>query len=474
MRALSRIFRGSFAALTRNLISLIGVILAAASAALILVLAAFTLVGVGDGPHADIFTFVVLPLALVLGLMLVPIGLWLQRRRERRAAGRSETPPPALPVVDLNIAGTRAAVSGYFLLILACLAVLGGAGSKGVAVLESARFCGQACHQTMQPEAVAHARSPHANVSCAQCHVGPGASWFVRSKINGLGEMVEEAFNSYPRPIPTPVHNLRPAREVCEQCHWPAKFEGDRLVVRTHYADDEKNTQTKTVLSLHVGGQAGQDASGIHWHVGHGMTVRYLADPTRETIYTVELNGADGAHKVFNSSTAAPADAQWRTMDCVDCHNRPTHIFRDPEDEMDSALDEGRIDTSLPFIKREGLRMLKLDYASEQQARAGIQRQIVQFYGKQYPAVASGHAAAIAQAGKALGDIWSWNVFPQMKVTWDTYPNHIGHQQSPGCWRCHDNKHVTSSGEKIVKQCGLCHNVVAQDDPSPQILKDLD
>lgn len=466
-------FRTSFAALTRNTLSLLGVILAAASAVLILLLAALSLVGLSDGPHAGVITYVVLPSLFVIGLALVPIGLALQRRRERRAAARAQSPPPALPVIDLNSPAMRASVLAYLLLAVASLGVLAGAGYKGVEVLESTQFCGQACHDTMQPEAVAHARSPHANVPCTQCHVGPGASWFVRSKINGLEEVVEEIFNSYPRPIPTPVHNLRPAREVCEQCHWPAKFVGDRLVVITHYADDEKNTATKTVLSLHVGGQAGQAASGIHWHVGRGTTIRYLADPSRETIYTVELTTANGTRKTFKGATAAPPGAQWRTMDCVDCHNRPTHTFHEPDEEIDTALDDGRIDTSLPFIKREGLKVLKVAYPSQQVARESIQAAIEQFYRTQYAAVASQQAQAVRQAGKALGDIWCWNVFPKMKVTWDTYPNHLGHQQSPGCWRCHDNKHVTASGEKISRQCELCHNVVAEDDPNPQILKDL-
>jgi len=465
--------RSSFAALTRNAISLTGVIIALLSAGLILVLSALSLAGWHGGSYAGIITYLLLPAAFVLGLLLVPVGLWLQRGRERRAAERAEAAVPALPVFDLNSPATRASITAYVLAGLACLAILAGTGYKGVEVLESTQFCGQACHQTMQPEAVAHARSPHANVGCVQCHVGPGASWFVRSKINGLGELIELASNSYPRPIPTPISNLRPAREVCEQCHWPTKLIGDRLVVHTHYADDEKNSQTKTVLSLHVGGQAGQSASGIHWHVGHGTAIRFLSDPSRETIYTVELTTPDGAHKTFKTSAAPPAGAQWRTMDCVDCHNRPAHTFHEPGEELDAALDDGRIDTSLPFIKREGLRVLKIQYPSQEQARTGIQREIEQFYRTQYPAVASERASAVTQAGKALGDIWCWNVFPPMRVTWETYPNHIGHQSSPGCWRCHDNKHASESGEKIKKQCELCHNVLADDDPAPQILKDL-
>ena len=245
-------------------------------------------------------------------------------------------------------------------------------------------------------------------------------------------------------------------------------------MIRSHYNDDEKNSQTKNVLMLHVGGQVGKAANGIHWHVGTGSKVRYLSDHSRETIYTVELTAADGTVKTFKTSATPPVDAQWRTMDCVDCHNRPSHIYREPAAEIDAALADGRIDTSLPFVKREGLRVLQVEYASEAQARAAISKEIDAFYRAQYPAVTSERASAVTQAGKALGDIWSWNVFPQMKVTWNTYPNHIGHQQSPGCLRCHDNKHVTETGAKISKKCDVCHNVVAEDEAAPEVLKSLE
>jgi hypothetical protein len=189
---------------------------------------------------------------------------------------------------------------------------------------------------------------------------------------------------------------------------------------------------------------------------------------------TPQTTAADGSVKTFKTSAAPPVDAQWRTMDCIDCHNRPSHIYREPAIEIDAALADGRIDTSLPYIKREGLRLIKVDYASEAQARAAISKEVDAFYRAQYPAVTSERASAVTQAGKALGDIWSWNVFPQMKVAWNTYPNHIGHQQSPGCLRCHDNKHVTETGAKISKKCDVCHNVVAEDEAAPEVLKALE
>ena len=463
------------AVLTRNAIGLAGVILAALSAVLIVLLALMSAAGMaGPGPYFGIVSYVILPAVFVLGLLLTALGLLWQRRRVRRAARRAGAPVPPLPVFDLNSPGTRGSFLGVLLIALASVAILGGAGYKGVEVLDSTQFCTQACHSVMQPEAVAHERSPHARVACVACHVGPGASWFVKAKINGLVEMAELAANSYPRPIPTPIHNLRPARVVCEQCHWPTRFLGDRLVIHTHYGTDEANTRTKTVLMVHIGGQSGTAVGGIHWHVGPGVEVRYLSDPSREHIGTVELTLADGTRKTFKDGAIAPANAQWRTMDCVDCHNRPTHTFHRPEEEVDAALDDGRIDTSLPYIKREGLSVLNAAYATRDEARRRIGAQIEAFYRAQYPAVASGRTSAVTAAASALEDIWSWNVFPQMKVGWNTYPDHLGHQQTPGCFRCHDNHHVTGDGERIPRKCDLCHNVLAEDDPAPAVLKELE
>ncbi len=214
-------------------------------------------------------------------------------------------------------------------------------------------------------------------------------------------------------------------------------------------------------------------SKGIHWHVDPGVSIRYLSDLKRETIYDVEMTDKDGNKKLFKSKDAAPADAAWRTMDCVDCHNRPTHIYRQPDKEIDAALDQGTIDKTLPYIKREGLRAIQVEYPSHEAAREGIAKDIAAFYAKAYPEVASGQAEAVAQAGKALGDIYAWNVFPAMKVTWGTYPNHLGHKDAPGCFRCHDKKHKTDDGEKITKDCDTCHTILAEDEEDPAILRQM-
>jgi hypothetical protein len=312
-------------------------------------------------------------------------------------------------------------------------------------------------------------------VHCVSCHIGPGADWFVKSKLSGAWQLVSVAFDLHPRPIPTPVHNLRPARETCEQCHWPTKFVGDRLSVRTHYSDDEANTELKTVLLMKVGGLQGRDSGGIHWHVDPNIQIRYRADETRETIYEVELTGADGAVRSFTlEGEDIPDEAnEWRTMDCVDCHNRPAHIYRSPHEEIDDALRLGKIATSLPFVRRSGLRLLQQDYGSHEEARTQLASSLQSFYEENYPDIALAQSDQIQQAGAALGDIFSTNVFPSMSIEWGTYPNHIGHEDFPGCFRCHDDEHSTPEGETISQDCSTCHTLLAWEEEAPEILEQL-
>lgn len=461
-----------FAALTRNGLSLGGTALVTASAVLIITLFVVELLGFHGSPYLGILTFLILPVLFVMGLVIIPIGVVRQRRREREAAARGEA-PPRFPVIDLNQQRTRGAVLIFLLLTMVNVVILAGATYKGVEVMDSTAFCGQVCHTVMQPEYTAYRRSPHARVECADCHIGPGADWFVKSKLSGAWQVVAVTFDLYQRPIPTPIENLRPARETCEQCHWPTKFYGDTLTVRTHFAEDQENTELKSVVLVKVGGLQGRQSSGIHWHVDPSVQIRYRSDPSRETIYDVELTEPDGTVKLFKNGETPDDATAWRVMDCLDCHNRPTHTFRQPQTEVDRALEEGLIDKSLPFIKREGLRVLQADYESHEKARADIAAEIETFYRQNYPDVLASRAEAVHQASRALGDIYAWNVFPKMKVTWNTYPNHIGHKESPGCFRCHDRKHKTDDGQRIPKDCSMCHSLLAESEANPAILQEI-
>jgi hypothetical protein len=317
-------------------------------------------------------------------------------------------------------------------------------------------------------------------VKCVECHIGPGANWFVKSKLSGSWQLVSVAFDLYPRPIPVPVHNLRPARETCEQCHWPQKFVGDIFKVNTHFEEDEANTRVETVMVVKVGGREGERSHGIHWHVDPRHEVRYRSDEKRQNIYEVEMVEDGVVKNQWKGPAADSEEAQaattWRTMDCVDCHNRPTHIYRMPETEVDSALAEGRIDATLPYIRREGLVALQKEYSSHEAARAEIATAIQSFYEKSYPDVARERKDAVTEAGRELGDIWCWNVFPQMNITWGTYRSDIGHPDMStevGCFRCHGGEHTDLQGNSIPMDCTLCHNVLAEREKNPEILQNL-
>jgi hypothetical protein len=469
--------RNFLATISRNLTSLVGT--AVTTAAAVLFVATFLVEATGileAGPYVGVVAFLVLPGLFVLGLLLIPAGLWLERRRARKAAERGEA-PRALPVLNLNSPGTRNSLLLFVVLTTLNVVIVGVAVYKGIEVMDSTEFCGSACHSVMAPEYANYQRSPHARVGCVSCHIGPGANWFVKSKLSGSWQLIAVTFDLYPKPIPTPVKNLRPARETCEQCHWPTKFVGDRLKVLTHYAEDETNTELKTVLLLRVGGVQGRVSKGIHWHVDPAIRIRYRSDEKRESISEVELAASDGKVKTFRTGEGAAKTADggdgWRAMDCVDCHNRPTHIYRMPQDEMDEALLEGRIDRSLPFIRKEGLKALTASYASHEEARAKIREQVDRFYANSYPDVASAKAGAVTAAAEELRRIYCVNVWPNMNITWGTYASHIGHERAPGCFRCHDGEHKTAANEEISQDCSTCHTLLAQEEKEPAILKDL-
>jgi len=466
-------FKHFLAAITGNVISLIGTLMMTISLLFLLALLIMQNMGFEGGAYLGIVTFVILPAMFLIGVAIVPLGIWIKNHRDAKAAAAGR-PTGHMPVIDLNRESTRGVLLGFLALAVPIVSLAAGLTYKAVHYMDSDVFCGTACHKVMQPEYTAFQRSPHARVGCAGCHIGPGAEWFVKAKISGAWQLVAVAFDLYPRPIETPVHSLRPASGTCEQCHWPTKFVGERLKVRTHYADDEQNTEMKTALMVKVGGRVGNGEShGIHWHVDPSHQVRYLSDPSREIIYDVELvDQHEGTATLFKTEEEAPAGSEWRTMDCVDCHNRPSHTYRSPQYEVDLALQEGRIDASLPFIKREGVRLLtETVYESHEEARAGIAAAVNAFYDQNYPDLAG--SPAVEQAGKALGDAYCWNNFPHMKVTWNLYPNHIGHQETPGCFRCHDNKHKTEDGEKISRKCSTCHEIVAEEESDSKLLQEL-
>ena len=460
-------FKNFLVSITRNAISLIGTAIAVASLVLMASLFVMERLGFEGGPYIGILTYLILPAIFVIGLILIPIGALIWRRRVQGMPEGADV--PVLPVFDLNNAKTRKWLLIFTGATMFNIIILASATYKGVHVMETVEFCGLACHSVMEPEHTAHARSPHSRVACADCHIGPGADWFVKSKLDGAWQLVSVAFDLYPRPVPTPLHDLRPARDTCEQCHWPTKFVGDQLRVIKHYDEDEANTEKTTALLLKVGGQQATRSHGIHWHVDRDVSIRYRSDETREEIYEVELTH-EGTVTTYADRRAPEDGGMWREMDCVDCHNRPTHIYDSPGPAVDNAISAGLIDRSLPYVKREGLRIIQGDYESHEAAGEAITEQLMAFYAESYPDIAATNAEVIDAAAKALSDAYSVNVFPNMNVEWDTYPDHIGHEQSDGCFRCHKRSMRTADRQQISSDCETCHVLLAEDEEDPQIL----
>jgi hypothetical protein len=462
--------------LSSNAISLIGVVVVT-TATVMWVFLLPTLFGHGtNNPYLGIPIFLLLPGLFVLGLIMIPIGILL-RRRSRRRQGLTVASIPQLSLESLELRRLAAFVG---IASFVNVVIVSQWGYSAVNYMDGAQFCGLTCHTVMQPEYTAYVNSSHARVECAQCHIGPGASWFVRSKLSGVRQVFAVAFHTYSRPIPSPVENLRPARETCEQCHWPARFSGDVFTVHTSYGAGQENQATSTVLLMKVGGRTWRGTVGIHGaHVDDKARMVYTAtDRARQSIPQVTYTAPDGKVTVYNSisAKATPADlaaGEKRTMDCVDCHNRPTHGFQLPERAVDGALGQGQISPTLPFVKKEAVAALRRDYPDRDTAVHEIAASLDKFYRTNYPAVSSGNAAEIKEAIAAVQAIYLRNVFPDMKITWGSYPNNLGHMDFPGCFRCHDGDHQSADGRTIPNDCATCHDLLAVDEKDPKVLSGL-
>ena len=423
-----------------------------------------------DNPYLGIIFFLILPALFVLGLLLIPVGLFA-RRRKLQLAGQI---PAEFPRIDLNDRIFRHGLDIVLVATIVNLLVVSAASYRGAAYMDSPQFCGASCH-VMHPEYTAYKVSAHSHVACVECHIGAGAESYFKAKVNGTKQLVEVTFNRYPKPIPSPVMNLRPAREICEGCHTPARFVGEKLLVKSSFADDEKNTETQSVVLLHLGGiDSLSHLTGIHGvHLGH---IEYIAtDPTRTTIPWAERTFPDGSKTAFGASSlkGAVPQGERRVMDCIDCHNRAAHTMQTAEDALNRAMAEGAISPELPWVHKKGLELLKANYSTEAEARVKIPAQLTQFYRDVHPDVLAAHPDLVKAAGQGLVYVFSTNVFPDMKVTWGTHPNHIGHMNYPGCFRCHDGDHVAKDGKSITQDCAACHNLLAVDEAKPKVLSDL-
>jgi hypothetical protein len=449
--------------LIRSPISVAGMVLTTISAVVFLVVFLADVLGLHTNPYIGIVFFLVLPGLFVIGLLLIPLGAWVERRR--RAAGK---PPAAVrwPQIDLNDSTQRTTAIIVFGLTMVNIVIVSLGAYRGVEYMDSVQFCGQACHTAMEPEFVAHAVGAHAHVKCVDCHVGPGASSFAKAKLAGTRRLLAVTAHTYPHPIVASPDQLIPARDTCEQCHWPEAFHGDRIRRVVEYADDEKNTESAMTLHVHVGGGDGRRglATGIHWHMNVANDIEYIATGSdRQTIPYVRATDRQGVVREYTVDTMAPellAKGERHRMDCLDCHNRPSHqIVATPERAVNEAMAAGGISTTLPFVHREAVRVLKATYATQEAGAAEISRALRDFYRAQQPQIATARGPEIDRAVLAVQDIYHLNVFPEMQVRFGTYVNNIGHIDFPGCFRCHDDDHKSKDGKKIGQDCDTCHAI---------------
>jgi nitrate/TMAO reductase-like tetraheme cytochrome c subunit len=336
------------------------------------------------------------------------------------------------------------------------------AAAYGWEYTNSPPFCGTTCH-TMPPEYTAYLTSPHARIDCVDCHIGKGfITTRITRKAGDLKHVFATTFKTYEFPIR--AGDLRPARETCELCHFPEKFSDDSLREIKRFDNDRQNTPRSIFLTLKTGGGDARQGlgRGIHWHIQNNIT--YLAEDAEEQkIPYVRVEKADGSVTEYvdveaNLDPAAIDPAKLKSMDCITCHNRITHQVPAPEDTVDRLIASKRISSKIPEIHRKALETYSQIYQTTEQGLLGIGA-LQEYYRTYYPEFYAANGALIQSAIQALQEAYRASVYPEQNSDWTTHPNNIGHQDSPGCFRCHDGKHLNDQQQAIRLECNLCHSI---------------
>lgn len=450
-----------------NWLSLTGFIVTANSLILILILYLYSVLSPQANTSLGLYIYIILPAFLVIGLILIPLGVILNIHKRKA----SQQDQDLWPVIDLNIRKDWATVVKIFIITTIFLVASVMGSYRAYQYTESNEFCGKLCHQVEEPEYVTYQHSSHARVTCVECHVGQGADWYVKSKLSGLYQVYSTLFKKYPRPVPTPIHSMRPERETCERCHWPEKFYSRKLRVQRSYLADSVNTEWNLSLLMKIGPEFKSmgNSEGIHWHINKNFKIEYVSDTrNRESIPWVKLtNIKTGEIKIFkdeeNPLDAKTIDAlEKRTMDCMDCHNRASHLFKSAPDFIDNAFMTGLIPKNLPFLKEAAMEALKMPFQNKDIAMHDISESVLKYYKDEHPDVLKSDKLRIINAIEVFQEEYKLNAFPYMRADASQYPNHIGHLESEGCFRCHSDRHKTAKGETISRNCEICHTIIAQ------------
>ena len=446
-----------------NMLSVIGVFIVSFNLGLIIFLSIVNAMSGGTHPYADLIIWITLPAIALIGVALIIIGIRQQRKKEMAGAPAESR----FPIIDFN--NPEHQKKGLVLLtVLLLLSMLYAfSGYKFYEFSESTTFCGS-CHSVMGPETRSNHYSVHAKLSCTACHVGPGAKYYFIAHLRGAKEGLSLLLGRYPKPIHTPIKDLRPSQDICENCHGPKYQINQRMEGRTYYMSEKGNSLKKINLLLKMGKAETTMTKPpkMHWHTSTTEEIVYSThDPKRIDIPWIRVKRLDGKMRIYRNTESKVSDedlakAGTRRMDCMDCHNRSGHPTNPPALILNAMLSAGLIDPGLPEIKHLGVQMLEATYASLDDAHKGIDKQVKEFYRKSYPAVAKEKQAAIESASTALQGAYDRNYDAYMKVSWRHYGNNQGHMYAQGCFRCHDGKHKSDDGTVLSKDCSLCHLLI--------------
>ena len=456
---------------THNLLSLIGATIAVISFLLIVFLFLISHFFLSTGNYIGLLVYIVLPSFMIGGLLVIPVGMLIKRRKMKESVKATGD----WPVIDLNDQRYRNAffifsVSTTVLLLLSAIGAY-----QAFHITESIEFCGTLCHKVMEPEYTAYKNSAHAKVACVECHVGSGVGWYTKSKLSGLYQVYSVLTNSYERPIPTPITSLRPARETCEQCHWPGKFYPNTLRHERHYLPDEDNSEWDVHLRMKIGGTIAAKGfeNGVHWHINPKVKIEYYSSGNpNDEINWVRYTNLNTGKKVVYTMGENPVEENPENkkkiieMTCIGCHNRPSHDYMAPFDFIDQAISAGKINKHLPNIKTVALEIFENDYASMDTLSIAAEEMINSYYKEEYPDLYTTQKEEIDKSVKGIVEEASKNIFPYMRASWKAYPNNIGHMNFPGCFRCHNDEMVSADEEHVIsKDCNICHTIAAQGNP---------
>jgi nitrate/TMAO reductase-like tetraheme cytochrome c subunit len=453
--------------LLHNYISLIGLVIAITSLASIIFLFLLEWTSSTDQPYLGILIYILLPGVMLFGLFIVLLGVLKERIRRRKLSPEEIA---AYPILDLNGPRRRRMFIAFLVGSFIFLMVSAFGSYRAFEYSESVEFCGQVCHSVMNPEFVAYNAAPHSKIRCVECHVGGGAEHYFKAKFNGVRQLYHLTFGTYSKPIKTPVHNMRAANETCGKCHWTEKYYGEQLKVFNHYGYDETSSLNQTRMLIKVGGGSpshGQ-SGGIHWHMNLNNEVQFISsDERRQNIAWVRMKNGDGSvteyfAKNANLTTDQIDKAEKRKMDCIDCHNRPTHMYLSPNQAVDRSIDAQRLDRSLPFVKMKAVEVLSGEYVNTDEALAAIDTKFPEYYKTSHPETYGAKKQAIDAATAELKNIYQTYFFPEMKTDWRTHPDNIGHRTAQGCFRCHNGEMQSKEGKFIRNDCAICHVTLDQ------------